>query len=339
MRKMSVIILFSLSLANIYPQTGGDNVYEFLNLSPNAYISSLGGFHVSAIGNDPSLSFLNPALTGPQSHKNMALNYINYFAGINYGSMMYSMHYDSLGSFSAGINYLNYGNFDLADESGNINGKFTAAEYAFNLIYSRNINEAFSIGINLKPVLSQLESYISFGVLMDIGVTWQGRDELVSAGLVIRNLGAQITSYTGIHEKIPFEIAAGLSARLQHAPFRFSLTARHLGKYDLSYEYTTDPLLSERSGMEEIADNIMRHFIFGAELIPGNNFFISTGLNYQRRKELQYEARASTVGFSLGAGIKTSVADIVLSRSRYHLAGASTTFSVVLKPALFEKLK
>lgn len=340
MKRVLVIFLLSSGLISAHAQTGGDNVYEFLNLSPGAFISSLGGINISTFNNDPSLAMFNPALAGPLGHGNLSLNYLNYFAGINYGSIMYCHHTDSSGTFSAGINYLNYGRFERADEAGNINGYFNAAEYAFNIIYSREIDSAFTLGINLKPIISQLETYISLGIAIDFGASYRSRDGMVSAGLVIRNTGFQLTTYSGVREKLPSEITAGLSTKLRHAPLRFSLTARHLEKYDLLHSYYTSenddrPL----SKTEEIAENIMRHLVLGAELMPTENLFFTAGFNYQRRKELMYEARSALVGFSFGVGLKTSSLDIMVSRARYHIAGSSTNFSLLLKPALFKRLK
>lgn len=340
MKKVIIIFILASCVIDASSQTGGDNVYEFLNLSPNAYISSLGGFNVSSPGNDPSSAMLNPALAGSGSHGSLSLNYLNYFAGINYGSMMYSYHSDSSGIFSAGINYLNYGRFDRADEAGNINGYFNASEYAINIIYARQLDSSFSVGVNLKPVISQLESYVSFGLAVDLGAFYQSPGGMINAGLAIRNCGLQLTTYSGIREKLPFEITAGISTKLRHAPLKFSLTARHLEKYDLLHKYTaTDDDEPPLSKTGEIAENIMRHLVFGAELMPTENFFITTGFNYQRRKELMFDLRSATVGFSLGAGIKTSSFEIIISRARYHIAGSSTTFSLLLKPSLFNSLK
>jgi len=338
MKRVALILLLSSGITGLYSQTGGDNVYEFLNLSPNAYISSLGGFNISSPGSDPSMAILNPALAGPGYNGNLALNYVNYFAGINYGSIMYSRHSDSLGSFAAGISYLNYGRFDRTDESGNMNGYFRAAEYSFNLLYSVHIDSIISLGVNLKPVISQLESYTSLGLGIDLGAYWESREGNMSAGLTLRNAGLQITTYSGQREKLPFEICAGFSARLRYAPLRFSLTARHLEKYRLIHDYDEDEAATySKSG--EIAENLLRHLIFGVEIIPSENFFLAAGFNYQRRKELIYEEKTSTVGLSLGAGIKTSSVDIIISRARYHLAGSSTNFSLLLKPSLFARSK
>lgn len=343
MVKRALNILFlSIVMLPSFPQTGGDNVYEFLNLTQSGHIAALGGSNVSLQSGDLNLAYHNPALLNSGMNKSIALNYVNYFAGINYGMAMYSESFAHTGNFAAGVTYLNYGTFTETDITGTITGTFHASEYAFSVIYSREIDSSFSIGINFKPVLSYLERYTSYGFAFDIGASWHNLSNLFSTGLVIKNAGYQITTYAGEpHQNLPFEIQAGLSQRLAYAPFRFSLTLRHLEKYDLTHEYLPDTEsgnnLSEDSGFFE---NMMRHVILGAELIPHKNFYFCGGYNYQRRKELQVDSKVSTVGFSWGFGINTSLLNIEFGRATYHLAGASTHLSVIIKSDnIYKKLR
>jgi hypothetical protein len=156
--------------------------------------------------------------------------------------------------------------------------------------------------------------------------------------MVIKNAGYQFTSYAGEpHQKLPFEIQAGLSQKLAHAPFRFSLTLRHLEKFDLTYQYNT-PSSSQYSKMSSgFIENTMRHIILGVEMIPHKNFYFSAGYNYQRRRELQIESKVSTVGFSWGFGINTSIMNIEFGRATYHLAGSSNSVSLIIRPDLIYK--
>ena len=332
--KVLGILFFSIIMSPSFSQTGGDNIYEFLNLTHSGFVSSIGGSNVSITGNNLNLVYHNPALLNSGMNNTLALNYVNYFAGINYGLAMYSKSYTGTGNFAAGITYLNYGSFTESDPSGIITGSFNAAEYAFSLIYSREIDSLFTVGANFKPVLSHLEKYTSFGFALDIGAAWHNRSKLFSAGIVIRNVGYQITTYAGEqHQKLPFEIQAGVSQRLAHAPLRLSLTMKHLEKFDLTHKYTssastgnTDPVSSD------FFENLMRHVVLGVELIPHKNFFVSCGYNYQRRRELQVEPRVSAVGLSWGFGINTSWMDIEFGRATYHLAGSSTHVSLILRP-------
>jgi hypothetical protein len=340
MRKNILIFLFlTIFLMPLFPQTGGDNVYEFLNLTHSGLVSSLGGTNVSIRGDNLNMAYYNPALLNSDMSKSVALNYTNYFAGINYGLAMYSRSYRGIGNFAAGITYLNYGTFTESDPSGIITGDFGAAEYALSLIYSREIDSLFTVGVTLKPVLSQLEKYTSFGFAFDIGASYHSRRKLFSAGLVIKNTGCQVTTYAGEpHQKLPFEIQAGVTQRLAHAPFRFSLTLKHLEKFNLTHQYsetTTDG--TGKSSSSEFSENLLRHAIIGIELIPHKNFYISGGYNYQRRRELQVDSKVSSVGLSWGFGINTSIMDIEFGRAMYHLAGSSTSFSLILRPDVIYK--
>lgn len=335
MRRKLIYITALLLAPVVTAQTGGDNIYEFLNLTHSGLVSSLGGTNVSLNSSSLNLAYHNPALLNSSMDKYLSLNYVNYFAGINYGLAMYSRSYPGTGNFAAGITYLNYGSFTEADPAGIITGTFGASEYALSLIYSRPIDSLFTVGINLKPVLSHLEKYTSFGFAIDLGAAYHSRSKLFSAGISIKNAGLEVTTYAGeARQKLPFEIQAGISQMLAHAPLRFSLTLRHLEKYDLTYDYSDTTLVNNYLQSSELLENILRHAIFGLEIIPHKNFYLSAGYNYQRRKELQVESKTSMVGFSWGFGINTSLLNIEFGRATYHLAGASNNISLILRPDL-----
>jgi hypothetical protein len=192
--------------------------------------------------------------------------------------------------------------------------------------------------VNIKPVYSALESYQSFGLLVDIGLTYTSREKLFSAGVVLRNAGFQLKPYhEGHREPMPFEILVGVSHKLRHAPFRFSLVAHNLQKPDLSYSDPSkgsgdfDPITGEaisENKWEKLGDNIMRHIIFGIEFTPLEYLYVRAGYNYQRRQELKISSRTALVGFSWGFGVRIYKFHLSYGRASYHLAGASNHFSV-----------
>ncbi|NLJ43256.1 MAG: type IX secretion system protein PorQ [Bacteroidales bacterium] len=335
-RRKSLIIILLFVSASLFSQTGGNNIYEFLNLTHSGLISSLGGSNVSLPGTNLNTAWHNPALLNNDMDGTLALNYVNYFAGINYGMAMYSHSMKNRSSIAAGITYLNYGTFTGSDPSGVITGEFRASESALSVIYSYSPDSAFSAGINFKPVISSLERYNSLGFAFDLGISWHNRADFLSAGLVLRNIGYQLTKYAGEERgKLPFEIQAGITLKPEHAPFRFSFTLRHLEKYDLTHIYT-----DEDNAKNDFLDNLMRHIIVGAEIMPHKNFYISAGYNHQRRSELATGSKMAGTGFSWGFGINTSVFSIEFGRASYHLAGTSTHFSVLLKPgSVFSKMR
>jgi len=301
----------------------------------------MGGKVNSVTGSDPSLAFYNPALLDSVSNNFLSLNYVNYLAGINFGYVSYSRSYQNIGSFAAGLHYVNYGKFVGAEESGLLTGSFSAAEYAFNLTYSRFLpwlDSTLTVGINVKPLLSVFERYTSYGLLADIGFTYRHPDQLFTAALVLRNLGGQLTPYSdGGREPVPFEVQLGISQRLQHAPFRISLLVQHLERPRLGYnKANTNPVPGQiptkdedlKKGFDLIFDETMRHLVLGVECFPFQGLILRAGYNYNRRQEMKVKSKTGMVGFSWGLGIHVSRFHIDYARSSWHLAGASNHFSV-----------
>ncbi len=327
----SLVLLFQVAMA----QKGGESTYSFLGLANAARVAALGGEVVSLQDDDINLVFHNPALLSPGMHNNLNLNYVNYFAGVNYGYASYAYSVEGIGNFAAGMHYVNYGIFDRTDELGQSMGTFRASEYALNLFYSRSfLGDKLTAGVNLKPIFSALEQYTSLGIAMDIGAIYNNPKSLTTLGLVVKNMGTQITSYTGRRESLPFEIQAGITQGLAHAPFRFTITFQNLERWDLTYVLSdeNDDLFvgndAEQSGFDMFGDKLMRHLVFGTEFLLGENFHIDLGYNYKRRQEMKVNARPGLVGFSMGFGFRVSKFHIAFGRASYHLAGGTSHFSL-----------
>jgi hypothetical protein len=142
-KPICVISLLLLLAARGYSQTGGDNVYEFLNLTQSGLESSLGGSNVSLTGSSLSLAWTNPALLSRSMSGNAALNFTNYLAGVNYGMALYSHTSGKSAAIGGGVSYLNYGSFTEADETGAITGSFSASELSLALMYSFHPDSMF----------------------------------------------------------------------------------------------------------------------------------------------------------------------------------------------------
>ncbi len=324
-----------LSFSSVRSQIGGEATYQFLELTNSARVAALGGTQVALYDTlDLNLPFHNPALLHKGMSNTFLINYINYFADINYGYASYARHFNGTGNFALGMHYINYGDFKEATGTGELTGRyFSAAEYALNIIYSNNYKR-LSYGANIKPVYSVFESYRSFGFATDLGISFCSKDSLTHVALTARNMGGQITTYydDGNREPVPFNLEAGISTRLRYAPVRFLLTMQHLNHWDLAYndkeeEFSPSGIYKRE---ESFVKQIMRHAVLGVELLPSENFTIRAGYNYQRRQELKYEDKVSTVGFSLGFGIKISRFRFDFATSRFHLAGSSNLLSLAI---------
>jgi len=335
MRKLLILfILQALFYPKVFGQIGGETTYDFLNLTNSARMAALGGNQVALSDSlDLNVSFNNPSLLRPDSKNLLALNYVNYFAGINYGYVAYSFGTPLPGNIAVGMQYINYGEFIEALPNGEKTGlTFNAAEYALNIIWSNEYKQ-FTYGVNLKPILSQFESYQSFGIAADIGISHFSKNNLTVSSLVARNIGSQISTYYdgADRETIPFDLQFGISKKLLHAPFRFAATMQHLQKWDLAKPVEDNSGTTKSYVEESFPKQFMRHLVLGVELLPSPNFTIRAGYNHQIRQELRLDEKMSTVGFSWGFGIRISRFQFSYGSARYHLAGSSNLFSVAIR--------
>jgi hypothetical protein len=338
MKKLILIVLL-LSFFVGFGQIGGSNTYEFLNVPVAARAASLGGGAIAIYDNDPTLSLSNPSILNPAMSGMVTFSYLNYFSDINHGYVSYVQDFKKFGTFSGGIKYINYGDFLETDEGGNELGHFTAAEYAFVLGWGKQIDSSFSVGANLKPVISQMYLYNSSGIAVDISGTYHNRENGFAASVLIKNAGTQINTYVNgtAKEPLPFEIQAGISKKLQHVPLRITLDMTHLQNWNLSYNDSTiatnnNANLSDEDKAERnktsIINESFRHLIIGTEFVPSKSFMLRFGFNFKRRSELALDNKPGLVGFSWGLGFRVKKFHISYGSARYHLAGSSNHFTI-----------
>lgn len=320
-------------------QIGGNNIYEFLMLPNSARATALGDHVITIKDDDVSLAYQNPAVLNPSMHTQLSFNQNFHLSGIAFGYFGYGHHHQKWDlTWHGGIQYINYGEFNLADEFGNINGTFKASEYALTLGGSKSLYEKLSVGANLKFISSQLESYQSLGWSADLGAIYQDTASNFSLSLVLRNLGTPISHYTeNRQETLPFETQIAISKQLRYLPFRFTILYRYLNRWNVLYD---DPTTRENASIFDgldnadtsnpFFDNLFRHFVFSGEFLLGKaeNFRIRAAYNVLRARELKVNNLRSLAGFSFGFGFKIKRFRIDYGQSVYHLAGSSNHISL-----------
>jgi len=329
--RLIIALIISLGLPKLsFGQQAGSNTYDFLNLTNSARIGALGGNQVGMSINDVSLVFHNPANLTNGMHQALTFNYVPYVSDIKMTYAGYAHHINTIGTFGISVHAINYGNFDRADEDGNLNGTFSAAEYAINLSYSKTLSPKLTAGVTLKPIISNLEQYNSFGLAADLGLLYKAENQLFSAGITLKNVGSQLSTYNDTYEPLPSDLQIGLSKKLAHAPFRFSLTAQDLFDWNMKYDVQDGngtPIESEGNTGNNF-DQLMRHMVVGIELLPSEHFYVAVGYNHRRRQELGVSEKMSTSGYSWGFGFKVYKFHFAYGSARYHLAGSSNHFSI-----------
>lgn len=343
MNKVKILYLGTLILlmqfsTSLHAQIGGDGVYQFLNMPSSARSAAMGGNFLAVKDGDITQALFNPSIISPEMDNNLALSFVDYFSGLNYGHATYAKSFNTVGTYTATMQYLNYGEFTYADETGQTFGTFTANDLALSVGWGRSLDSLFSIGANLKMIYSGLEDYQSFGLAVDVAGTYYNPKNGFTASLVARNIGSQLKPYrSGNYERLPFEINLGISQRLKHLPFRYSILFTNLQTWNLSYDDPNDPgqqvdpitgEVQSNDGFSEFADEAMRHIVIGGEFVPSKYFSIRLGYNYQRRQEMGVSAKMGMVGFSWGLAIKVSKFQIEYSRVTYHLSGSPNYITI-----------
>lgn len=334
-KNLLVLLLFSFCTVS-YSQIGGKYVYQFLNLVTSPRQAALGGKTITIYDDDVNQANFNPATINATMDNHLALNYGSYYGEVAYGTASYAYTYDRhLQTFQAGINYINYGKFEGYDENGQPTSQFTGSETALSLGYAYNIpNSSFYIGANVKLISSTLETYNSFGGAIDIGALFIDERNDVNWALVVRNLGTQFTTYSGLYEQLPLEIMLGVSQQLDNVPIRWHLTLDELQQWNIAFSNPSQATasLDGSTTPQKISamKNALEHVIFGVELFPERAFNLRLGYNFRRAEELLIINQRNFSGMSVGFGLKINKLKFNYSYSRYTLAGNSSLFGLTI---------
>jgi hypothetical protein len=345
MKHYALAFLCTFFLFNGYSQLGGNSSYLLLDLPSSARVSALGGKYISVWDDDIDLAYLNPALLDSADAGQISLNYGNLFAGTRNGFASYGVDKPGIATFAATMQYLSYGEFSQRDEFNTDLGTFSASEYVLNLGAGREIDSLFRVGANLKFVHSQLESYQSSAIALDVAGTYRSKNKDFTIALVLRNAGVALTTYTeGQREKLPFAVDLGMTKRLSKSPLRFTLTLADLQKWDLSYTDPADigridPLTGDEIPVEEknVAEKILLHVHGGMEFLLGENFHLRLGYDFRRRSELSINDIPGGSGISWGLGLKISKFRLSYGRVIYNQSGASNHLGVAVRFSDFRK--
>lgn len=333
---LALLILLALPYSS-FSQIAGMNTLTVLDLSSQARTSALGFDYLSIFDNDPTIAIDNPSLLRREMCGIGSLSFVSVFDGASMGSLSYAHHFERLGTLMFAFRFNNYGTFDGYDEEEMPIGKVSAADYALTIGWGTWLDSNFSVGVNFKPVLSHYDNYTAFAMAFDVAGSYVSDNRRLAATVMARNIGAQVSTFDGRSESLPFELSAELSYKLANAPFRFFFAATELQRWDLRYEdpnnptTTVDPFTGEvkkEGWFEGFFDNLMRHTQFGVELNLGKAFFARVGYSYRQTAEMSAIDAINFSGFSFGFGLRTKKFEFSYAHRNYHLGQAPDFFTL-----------
>ncbi|QTD37579.1 hypothetical protein JL193_16145 [Polaribacter batillariae] len=201
--KNRILLFFLLITSLLKAQAFRNYSNEFLNIGVDA--SALGmSKSVVATANNVNAIYWNPAgLVGIQDYQG-SLMHASYFAGIaNYNHAAFAMPIDK--ESAVGISLIRFGVDDilntteLIDSQGNIDfnriSLFSAADYAFNIAYARNlIFKDVKFGVNAKIVRRIIGEFASsWGFGFDAGIQFERNNW--QFGVMVRDITTTFNSW------------------------------------------------------------------------------------------------------------------------------------------------
>ena len=316
MRYVISIFVVIILTVNVAVSGGGSktSAYEFLRNESSSRAAGVGGSFV-CFSNDPNIIFYNPAGISTVINRSASFGFLKHLTDVNGGYASYTQPLEIFdGYIGVGLQYINYGDFDETNETGDVTGSFSAGDFALSLGYAGKTTENLSYGASLKFIYSSIAGNSSAALAADAGVFYTMPEEMVNIGISVLNIGSQMQSFNGLDEKLPLDIKIGISKKLEHLPLNINLNFHHL---NFSYDNFVDRL---------------KAFSVGGEFTLSQYIQLRIGYNNERRNDLELGSSAGFAGFSLGLGALINKYRFDYSFSSYgnigslHRINLSTSF-------------
>ena len=312
--------------------------YAFLDMTSSARVAALGNTDLSIYDSDIQLGIYNPSLISKENHNDIVLSYVNYYADISHAMAQYGRTFEKLGTFTGTVLFHSYGTMQYTNEYGHYDdSNFTPSDYNIMIGWGRELTPHWSIGANVKFAGIQYERFKTFAIAVDVATSYR-TDNGWMLSLTARNIGYELYSnFEGKRNKLPFRLSTGVSKKLEHVPFLFSIVYENLQKWDLSYDDSLDlegnvdaitGNKKKKSDAAKFGDNLMRHIVFGGEIYIGKNLVLRAAYNYGMRQNLKTPTKKGLCGFSYGVGVNIWNFSINYSRSEMHIYGSPNYITV-----------
>lgn len=274
---------------------GGNVLYNFLKLPAGPLNTALGGENITVLSNDVTMGYQAPSLLRQEMNQQMGFVFTTLPGSIKALHLTGNIYKASWATnIAASVQYFSYGKIPQTDAAGNEYGSFNPRDYVVQVSGSRRYLKHWFYGGAIKFIQSNYGQYRSSAIAMDIGVNYSDSNGYWQAGLLLKNMGVQLRSYTGEgQDNLPFDLQVGITKRLAKAPLQFSLTVHQLQRLILYNEDSTGTL-----------DHIMQHVVLATQFFIADKIEITAGYNHLRRRELSIANTSNGLtGFSLGAGV------------------------------------
>ena len=194
MKKILLIIIAFVLAGTVFPQTKvGTTVANFLTIPVGPRASGMGGAF-TAVANDATTSFWNPAGLSRIPRNEFTASTAEWLVGSRTNWVGLAFKFDDDNAIGVSINQLDYGQEEITTvEQQNGTGQFwSASDLAVSLSYSRNLTDRFSIGGTVKYISENIYDVSATGFGVDVGLLFYTQLEGLRLGMNISNFGTEM---------------------------------------------------------------------------------------------------------------------------------------------------
>ena len=174
------LIVICVIFPNILFSQIQNTSYNSLNTHSSSRVLSMGGDVISIFDNDVSLANFTPSLLNEKMDKQIAFNFVDYLADINFISFYSAKKISENLMLFTGIDAINYGEFNGTDVVGNSTATFNSSQQIITIGSSKKISNNFTFGANIKLLNSNFIIFVFFKYFFSIS-------KKISLSLLISN--------------------------------------------------------------------------------------------------------------------------------------------------------
>ncbi|MBU0982780.1 MAG: PorV/PorQ family protein [candidate division Zixibacteria bacterium] len=215
-----VMLGSSVGLAGDINADAGTSAFPFLKINMSARPVAMGGAF-TGLADDESALYYNPAgLAGFETSRFIA-GYHNYFVDIQSGFLGYIRPLDERRAVAFHLTYLSMGDFVETDAGGNVTGNFGGGDLVVAASFAMKQTYQMSVGVTAKFIYEKISEYSATGVAVDVGARYSSNRGRYSGGIMIQNLGAQLSTLgEGEKDGLPTVFRGGAAARPKGLPLQ-----------------------------------------------------------------------------------------------------------------------
>ena len=173
--------------------------YDFMDVPNNAYA---GVTHLHVFASSPYSMWGNPTYIEGEG---VVTGYMNMGLDIQAGNVGYYR-----APWGVSISYWNFGEMLKGEPEGIVPGEtFTPCALRVTAAYRRQVRVGLKVGVAGGVVYQTIEKYRSIAVMCDVGGTYRWQQYPIEVGVLIRNLGTEVSSSSATREALPVSMELG----------------------------------------------------------------------------------------------------------------------------------